>query len=161
MVCPLDTAAVTELWRLNLFSCTLPRSFVLVRCLREANVAIFCWRFSWSRQTSVSKGFSYYFHDSTSELHFRSTARQCRCYIKTKLTKYCLKHEGKSRPCHPWHTLVPEVFLDFSSQKRSIASTEAATTSHESDEEREKNLWLRWPRISLSCRRQLSNASNC
>ena len=41
MVCPLDTAAVTELWRLNLFSCTLPLSFVLVRCLREANVAIF------------------------------------------------------------------------------------------------------------------------
>ena len=37
MVCPLDTAAVTELWRLDLFS----RSFVLVRCLREANVAIF------------------------------------------------------------------------------------------------------------------------
>ena len=58
-------------------------------------------------------------------------------------------------------TLVPEVFLDFSSRKRSRASREAATTSHESDEEREKNLWLPWPRISLSCRRQLSNASNC
>ena len=25
--------------------------------------------------------------------------RQCRCYSKTKTTKYCLKHEGK---CHPW-----------------------------------------------------------
>ena len=21
---------------------------------------------------------------------------------KTKTTKYCLKHEGKSHPCHPW-----------------------------------------------------------
>ena len=31
-------------------------------------------RFSWnSRQTSLSKGFSYYFHDSTTELDFRST----------------------------------------------------------------------------------------
>ena len=58
-------------------------------------------------------------------------------------------------------TLVPEVFLDFSSQKRSRGSRKEATTSRESDEEREKNLWLPWPRISLSCRRQLSNASNC
>ena len=40
MVCTLDTAAVTELWRLDLFSCTSSCSFVLVRCLREANVAI-------------------------------------------------------------------------------------------------------------------------
>ena len=39
------------------FLALLPRSFVLVRCLREANVAIFCGRFSWSRQTSLSKGF--------------------------------------------------------------------------------------------------------
>ena len=51
-------------------------------------------------------------------------------------------------------TLVPEVFLDFSSRKRSRASREAATTSRESDEEREKNLWLPWPPISLSCNRQ-------
>ena len=51
-------------------------------------------------------------------------------------------------------TLVPEVFLDFSLRKRSRASREAATRSCESDEEREKNLWLPWPRISLSCRRQ-------
>ena len=58
-------------------------------------------------------------------------------------------------------TLVPEVFLDFSSRKRSRGSREAATTSRESAEEREKNLWLPWPRISLSCRRHLSNASNC
>ena len=84
------------------FLALLPRSFVLVRCLREANVAIFCGRFSWSRQTSLSKGFFYYFHDSTTELYFRSATRQCRCYSKTKTTKYCLKHEGKSHPCHPW-----------------------------------------------------------
>ena len=74
---------------------------VLVRCLWEANVAIFCGRFNWSRQTSLSKGFSH-FHDSTTELYFRSTTHQCRCYSKTKTTKYCLKHEGKSHPCHPW-----------------------------------------------------------
>ena len=35
-------------------------------------------------------------------------------------------------------TLVPEVFLDFSSRKRSRASRKAATTSCESDEERER-----------------------
>ena len=28
------------------------------------------------------------------ELYFRSTTRQCRCYSKPKITKYCLKHEG-------------------------------------------------------------------
>ena len=54
------------------------------------------------RQTSLSKGFFYYFHDSTTELYFRSATRQCRCYSKTKTTKYCLKHEGKSHPCHSW-----------------------------------------------------------
>ena len=31
MVCPLDTAAVTELWRLDLFSCT------------SSSFLIFCW----------------------------------------------------------------------------------------------------------------------
>ena len=85
-----------------IFLALLPRSFVLVRCLREANVAIFCARFSWSRQTSLSKGFFYYFHVSTTELYFGSATRQCRCYSKTKTTKYCLKHEGKSHPRHPW-----------------------------------------------------------
>ena len=35
-------------------------------------------------------------------------------------------------------TLVPEVFVDFSLRKRSRASSEAATTSRENDEEREK-----------------------
>ena len=84
------------------FLALFPRSFVLVRCLREENVAIFSGRFSWRRQTSLSKGFSYYFHDSTTELYFRSPTRQCRCYSKTKRTKYCLKNEGKSHSCHPW-----------------------------------------------------------
>ena len=45
VVCPLDTAAVTEFnGGLICFLALLPRSFVLVRCLREANVAIFCGR---------------------------------------------------------------------------------------------------------------------
>ena len=85
------------------FLALLPRSFVLVRCFRVANVTIFCGRFSWSRQTSLSKGFFYYFRDSATELYFRSATRQCRCYYsKTKTTKYCLKREGKSHPCYPW-----------------------------------------------------------
>ena len=46
--------------------------------------ATFCGRFNWSRQTSLSKGSSYYLHDSTTELYFRSTTRQCRCYSETK-----------------------------------------------------------------------------
>ena len=45
--------------------------------------------------------------------------------------------------------------------KRSWTSFRPPKPSRESDEEREKNLWLPWPQISLSCRRQLSNASNC
>ena len=40
------------------------------------------------------------------------------------------------------YTLVPEVFLDFSSRKRSRAS-------RESNEESEKNLWLPWPRALI------------
>ena len=69
----------------------------------ERQMLLLCGRFNWSRQTSLSKGFSYYFHDSaTTELYFRSTTRQCRCHSETKTTKYCLKHEGKSHPCHSW-----------------------------------------------------------
>ena len=41
MVCPLDTAAVTELWRLDLLSCTSSSFLCAGSCLREANVAIF------------------------------------------------------------------------------------------------------------------------
>ena len=72
-----------------------------------------------------------------------------------------MKSQMVSLLCRESVTLVPEVFLDFSLRRRSRASREAAITSCESDEEREKNLWLPWPRISLSCRRQLLNASNC
>ena len=107
VVCPLDTAAVTELWRLDLFSCTsssflcagmlssrgkcflffvcfffLRGRFSLPACIRllfpslHAEIRDVCTqaRFSWnSRHTSLSKGFSCYFHDSTTELYFRST----------------------------------------------------------------------------------------
>ena len=82
--------------------------------------------------------------------------------LRARKTYATLYREKKNRLfCSLEDTLVPEVFLDFSSRKRSRASCEAATTSRENDEEREKNLLLPWPRISLSCRRQLSNASNC
>ena len=101
VVWPLDTAAVTELWRLDLFSCS-SSSFLCAGTLSpRGKCCYFCGRFSWSRQTSLSKVFSY-FHNSTTELYFRSTARQCRCYSKTKTSKYSLKHGGKSHPCHPW-----------------------------------------------------------
>ena len=66
------------------FLALFPRCFVLVRCLREANVASFSGRFSWSSQTSLSKGFFYYFHNSTTELYFRSATCRCRCHSKTK-----------------------------------------------------------------------------
>ena len=41
MVCPLDTAAVQNYGGFSCFLVLLPRSLVLVRCFREANVAIF------------------------------------------------------------------------------------------------------------------------
>ena len=59
-VCPLDTALSLNHGGLICFLALLPRSFVLVRCLREANVAISCGRFGGSRQSSLSKGFSYH-----------------------------------------------------------------------------------------------------
>ena len=85
--CPLDTVAVTELRRLDLFSC-FSSSFLCAGTLfPRGRCCYFCGRFSWSRQTSHSKGFPYYFHDSTRKLYFRFTTRQCRCYSKTKTTK--------------------------------------------------------------------------
>ena len=46
VVCPLDTAAVTELWRLDLFSCTSSTFLCAGTLVRETNVAVFCGRFS-------------------------------------------------------------------------------------------------------------------
>ena len=48
----------------------------------------------------------------------------------------------------------PRGFSWFFFAKEIKTSRKAATTSRESDEEREKNFWLPWPWISLSCRRQ-------
>ena len=73
MVCPLDTAAVTELWRLDLFSCT------------SSSFLNFCWYAVSERKmllffagglVGVDKHLfqTYYFHDSTTELYFRSTS---------------------------------------------------------------------------------------
>ena len=100
VVCTLDTSA--ELWRLELFSCTSSSFHCAGALSPRGKCCYFCGRFSWSRQTSLSKGFFYYYHDSNTELYFRSATRQCRYYSKTKTTKYCLKHQGKSHPCHPW-----------------------------------------------------------
>ena len=77
VVCTLVTAAVTELWQLDLFPCS-SSSFLCAGTLspRGKCCYFFCGRFSWTRQTSFSKGFFYYFHDSTTELYFRSATRQ-------------------------------------------------------------------------------------
>ena len=50
--------------------------------------------------------------------------------------------------------LSQRFFLIFLCERDQEQAAKRATTSCESDEEREKNLWLPWPRISLSCRRQ-------
>ena len=105
VVCSSDTAAVTELWRIDLFSCT-PSSFLCAGTLSpRGKFAIFCGRFSWSRQTSQSKGFSYYCITSmTLPLNYISFYKFANADVipKKKTTKYCLKREGKSHPCHPW-----------------------------------------------------------
>ena len=59
-----------------------------------------------------------------------------------------LKFGVKIRGLIPWSQRFFLIFLRERDQE------EAETTSREIDEEREKNLWLPWPRISLSCRRQ-------
>ena len=70
-----------------------------------------------------------------------------RFHTNPKVQKMAYMHFGYCTLCNLFFfqilakiTLVPEVFLDFSSRKRSRASREAATTSRESDEEREKPL---------------------
>ena len=89
VVCPLDTATVTELWRLDLFSCSSSSFFCTLSCwcaVFERQMSLFfAGGLVRSRQRSPSKGFSYYFHHSTTELYFTSTTRQCRCYSKTKI----------------------------------------------------------------------------
>ena len=71
---------------------------MLVRCLREANVAIFAGGLVRRRQTDLFQRVSLITSMTLPlKYYFRSTTRQCRCYSKT--TKYCLKHEGKSHPC--------------------------------------------------------------
>ena len=79
------------------FLALLPRSFVLVRCLSV------CGRFSWSRQTSLSKvalitsmtpPLNYFFVLLLANVDVIPKQKQ--------LIKYCLKDEGRSHPCHPW-----------------------------------------------------------
>ena len=69
VVCPLDTADVTELWRLGLFSCTSSSFLCAGTMSPRGKWCYFCGRFNWSRQTSLWKGSSYYFHDSTTEFY--------------------------------------------------------------------------------------------
>ena len=86
MVCPLDTVAVTELWRLELFSCTsfsfscagtlFPRGKCCYFFFAEGLVGV-------DKQTCLSNGFSGNFCDSITGLYSRSITRQCRSYSKT------------------------------------------------------------------------------
>ena len=68
------------------------------------------------------------------------------------------KATGSSNTGRYRATLVPEVFLDFSSRKRSTASREAATTSRVSDEERERKTS---GYLGLESHFHAANASNC
>ena len=63
----------------------------------------------------------------------------------------CMGIIRKSYRFVPWSQ---RFFLIFLLERDQEQAAKAATTSRESNEEREKNLWLPWPRISLSCRRQ-------
>ena len=58
MVCTLDPAAVTELWWLDLFSFTSSSFFCTGTLSPRGKCCYFCERFNWTRQTSLSKGFS-------------------------------------------------------------------------------------------------------
>ena len=76
---------------------------MLVRCFREAKVAIFAEglvgvdKRLFQRLSLIAAVIL-----PLNLIYFRSTTRQCRCYPKTTAAKYCLKPEGKSHPCHPW-----------------------------------------------------------
>ena len=71
---------------------------------------------------------------------FYLPGRGYRILFKNEFLLFQFRFKTKISSSKLFPTLVPEVFLDFSSGKRSGASREAATTSRESDEEREKPL---------------------
>ena len=81
-------------------SCFLTLFFLVPLCWcavskRQMLLFFFCGRFSCSKQTSLSKWFLWllpWLH------HYVNVD----VIPKQKKTKYCLKHEGKSHPCHPW-----------------------------------------------------------
>ena len=95
--CGLDTAAVTELWRLDLFSYTSSSFLCAGTLLLFAGGLIGVDKHLFQRVsliTSMTLPLNYIF--------VLLLANVDRCYSKTKTTKYCLKHEGKSHPCRPW-----------------------------------------------------------
>ena len=64
----------------------------------------FCGRFIWSGQTSLNfKWFlwllPWLYHWIIYSFYYSPMSMLLK---KKKTTKYCLKHEGKSDPCHPW-----------------------------------------------------------
>ena len=92
VVCPLDTAAVTELWRLDLFSCSSSSFFCTLSCwcaVFERQMSLFFAEgLVRSRQPSPSKGFSYYFHLArcTRETKFEAVQRH---HIKIYQSNFC------------------------------------------------------------------------
>ena len=97
MVCPLDTATVTELWGLELFSFT-SSPFLSAGTLSPRGK---CCYFVARGLVGVDKHLFQMVSLVTSMTLPPSITRQCRCYFETETTKYCLKHEGKSLPCQP------------------------------------------------------------
>ena len=86
---------------LSCFLVLLPRSLVLVRCFREADVAIFAGGLVGVDKHLIQRVPLITSMTLPGNYIFVLRTRQCRCYSKTKTTKYCLKQEGKSHPCHP------------------------------------------------------------
>ena len=102
VVCPLDTAAVTELWRLDLFSCT-SSSFLCAGTLSPRQMFLFFAgglvgvdKHLFQRVsliTSMTPPLNYIFFLLLANVDVIPKQKQ--------LIKYCLKDEGKSHPCHP------------------------------------------------------------
>ena len=101
-----DTAAVTELWRLENWVVFLhfSSSFLCAGTLSPRGKC--CYLFFAGGLVGVNKHLfqmvSLVTYMTPPLNYIFVILRQCRCFSQTKKTKYCLKHEGKSHPCHPW-----------------------------------------------------------
>ena len=103
VVCTLDTAAVTELWRLELFSCTSPSFLCAGIAVSERQILLFFAGGLVGVDKHLFQRVSF-ITSMTLPLNyiFVLVLTNVDVIPKQKPTKYCLKHGGKSHPCHPW-----------------------------------------------------------